>query len=226
MKNKEGKTMIIPDLHTRFAIAEEMIDEEQPDNIVFLGDYFDSFTDSLEITQQTAYWLKNSLKKKNRIHLLGNHDLSYLNSQYTCSGFSEGKLYAIKTTNVDLTKLKHYCWVDDWLCTHAGLSDLFYSEFANNMTVNDFLKKYSMDKDLRSLLYMCGSCRGGSDPHSGILWCDYNYEFSDIPKVKQIFGHTNDYNPRMTKNHICLDTGLHHYAIYQNGKMKAMEFEK
>ena len=45
------KTLIIPDIHTRFDVAESFIDKERPDNVVFLGDYFDTFDDTLEITE-------------------------------------------------------------------------------------------------------------------------------------------------------------------------------
>ena len=55
------KTVIIPDIHTKFFEAENIIDFEQPDKIVFLGDYFDGFNDSLEKTQQVALWLKESI---------------------------------------------------------------------------------------------------------------------------------------------------------------------
>jgi len=102
------KIMIIPDIHTKFGIAETIIERENPDNVVFLGDYFDSFDDSLEVTEQTALWLKDSLEKKNRIHLLGNHDLSYLYPDtHPCSGYSVGKLWTIKKVNVDLSRLQH-----------------------------------------------------------------------------------------------------------------------
>src|SRR3990167_9857683 len=114
------KTVIIPDIHTKFFEAENIIDFEQPDKIVFLGDYFDAFDDSLEKTQQVTLWLKESMEKENRVHLLGNHDLSYMgNPDFRCSGFSEGKLYVIKKVDVDLTKLKLFYYVDGWLCTHA-----------------------------------------------------------------------------------------------------------
>lgn len=31
------RTLILPDIHTRFDIAEQVIDKENPDKIVFLG---------------------------------------------------------------------------------------------------------------------------------------------------------------------------------------------
>ncbi len=211
------KILIIPDIHTKFGIAETIIEKEDPDNIVFLGDYFDDFGDSMEIANQTAVWLKESLEKENRIHLLGNHDLSYLDSNHRCSGYEESKLFAIKQTGIDLTKLHHYCWVGDWLCTHAGLSGEFFKAYNyKNLHIGKFLDK--MIKHNKNRLYDCSSFRGGRDAHSGILWCDYS-EFIDVPNLKQIFGHT--VGPlRQTENHVCLDTALHHYTIYKDEKLK------
>ena len=207
------KILIIPDVNPKFGLAETIIERENPDNVVFLGDYFDSFGDNMEIANQTALWLKESLEKPNRIHLLGNHDLSYLNENHRCSGFDQVKLFAIRQTEVDLTKLQHYCWVGDWLCTHAGLTREFMSSYnINNLFVGEFLDY--MIENYTDRLYNCSPFRGGRDAHSGIVWCDYD-EFLDIPNVKQIFGHTRG-SLRKTENHICLDTALHDYAIYEN----------
>lgn len=219
-----GKVLIIPDIHTKFFDAEQIISDEKPVQTVFLGDYFDAFGDSLELTQLVGEWLKESMAKTNRIHLLGNHDLSYLNPKHTCSGFSEGKLITIKNTEVDLSKLLHYCWVGDWLCTHAGLSNDFYQAHSQGLKVNEFLQRYSNDLELREKLYDCSSYRGGTNTFGGIVWCDYD-EFIDIPNVKQIFGHTRG-SLRKTENHICLDTGLQTYAIYENGQMSICDYGK
>ena len=53
----------------------------------------------------------------------------------------------------------------------------------------------------------------------GIVWCDYE-EFEDLPGVKQIFGHTAEEFVRQTNQHICIDTYLRHYAIYEDGVMR------
>jgi len=209
------KILVIPDIHNKWFQAEEIINKEKPDKVVFLGDYFDDFDDTLEITEQTAEWLKKSLTNPDRIHLLGNHDLSYLNPEYKCSGYSEGKLFVIKKVGVDLSKLQHYCWVGDWLCTHAGLSNEFFKEYnSSGFDVNNFLHQMTSDPQKRYKLYAVSSNRGGTWPYAGPLWCDYD-EFVDIPNVKQIFGHTNG-ELRQTENHICIDTWLKYYGVYED----------
>jgi len=207
------KILVIPDIHNKWFQAEEIINKEKPEKVIFLGDYFDDFDDTLEITEQTAEWLKKSLTNPDRIHLLGNHDLSYLNPEYRCAGYSESKLFVIKKVGVDLSKLQHYCWVGDWLCTHAGLTREFMSSYNHkNISIHEFLDdmiEYNKDR-----LYNCSCYRGGGDAHSGIVWCDYD-EFVDIPNVKQIFGHTNG-ELRQTENHICIDTWLKYYGVYED----------
>lgn len=209
------KILIIPDIHTGFARAESIINYEEHDKIVFLGDYFDAFYDTLEGTKQVADWLKESLQQKNRIHLLGNHDLAYLDQKHICSGFTENKLAVIKDSGVDLTKLEHYCWVGDWLCTHAGLSNDFYNAYNNHgKDVNTFLQEIDKER-----LYDVSVERGGMNAFGGIFWCDYN-EFRDIDNLKQMFGHTksNDvrHNHDLVKDseHYCIDTGLKNYGLY------------
>jgi hypothetical protein len=214
------KTLIIPDIHTRFDKAEAIIRDENPDKIVFIGDYFDAFYDTLGQTQQVAEWLKNSLKEKNRIHLLGNHDLAYLDQKHMCTGFSENKLVVIKNSGVDLSKLEMYHWIDDWLCTHSGLSYEFYNAYAKSgQNVNDLLETYCSDPELKPRLYDVSPSRGGQNAFGGIVWCDHE-EFVDIPDTKQIFGHTkSDQLRHVTNNkdgseHYCIDTGLNHYGIH------------
>lgn len=214
------RIQIIPDIHNKWYEAEEIIDKVNPDKVVFLGDYFDSIGDTLETTYQTAQWLKESMKKTNRTHLMGNHDLSYYSEYDRCSGFSEGKLYAINATGVNLGHLSPYCWVDDWLCTHAGLSMDFYREYNKWSNVTEFLDNID-DWKLRQCSYM----RGGTSPYSGIYWCDYG-EFQDIPGYKQIFGHTHG-DVRQTPEHICIDTWLKYYGLYDTytKKMEVLKVE-
>ena len=221
---------IIPDIHNKWFQAEEIIDKENADKIVFLGDYFDSIGDTLDTTHQTALWLKDSMKKSNRTHLMGNHDLSYFDSNYRCAGFSEGKLYAIRSTGLKLGRLNTFCWVDDWLCTHAGLSYEFY-QFYNPLSYNvdTFLNKMMDDEEWTYKLFAVSNYRGGSWPYSGPLWCDYD-EFKDIPGIKQIFGHTHDRNARWRKyddgaERWCIDTWLKYYGLYDT-ETKEMTIKK
>lgn len=227
------RTMIIPDIHNEWVNAEIDISNENPDKVVFLGDYFDSYEKlgDVETAEATAFWLKESLSKPERTHLIGNHDLSYITyGALQCSGYNTFKDRAIKRhmTKDDWRKLKWYHWVDDtWLCTHAGLSKDFYLVYNDRITtplpVRTFLEKEAeiawnmIDADCSddSIFWYCSPARGGIDAYSGILWCDW-HEFKPLPPIKQIFGHTHGDFVRQQGNNYCLDTGGKNWAIYDD----------
>ena len=231
------KTIIIPDIHNDYLTAEKIIKKESPDEIIFLGDYFDDFDDTVNDANNTAKWLKKSLQQKNRIHIIGNHDLSYItdNPNLKCAGYRTDKHKEIKKHNIDWNKLKMHYWLDDkWLCTHAGFSNDFFKQqcikkLDSIQKVLDLSKK-DLDKiddgNYAHSFFQVGFSRGGSNDVGGPLWCDYD-EFVDIPGINQIFGHTPDHAVRSckTKNseHYCIDTKLKHYAIYQKNKIMIVE---
>lgn len=123
------KTIIIPDIHNDYHTVEKIIKNENPDEIIFLRDYFDDFDDTVEDATNIAKWLKESLEQENRIHLIGNHDLSYMtdNPNLKCSGYGTDKHKAIKEHDIDWNKLRMHYWLDEkWLCTHSGFSNDFF----------------------------------------------------------------------------------------------------
>lgn len=215
-------TLIIPDVHNRVVETETIIDKVNADNVILLGDYFDSFGDesNVELVTNTAIWLSESVKQKNRIHLFGNHDLWYSHGEgYPyCAGNSEFKRFVINRTFKDWHKLKFHCWVDDWLCTHAGLSNRIYQEYKKDYSILELMNEIENYGRKHPLVSLVGEVRGGIDGEiGGILWCDY-LEFEDIKGIKQIFGHTPEDKVRSGKYHHCIDTHSLHYGIY-NGKM-------
>lgn len=216
------RILIMPDIHTKFKPAESIIEKECPDKTVFLGDYFDDFHETAEDTHNTAKWLAKSLEQQDRLHLIGNHDLHYMtgNPEFQCSGFSEFKRCIIDSYSIPWSKLVTHCYVGDHLCTHAGVSRQFFEEYATT-NLEEFMIESTEDLmhiddvDYRQKFFQAGISRGGMHKNSGIVWCDYE-EFVDIPGVMQIFGHTRGSEVRQNGSHICLDTVLRHYAIYQN----------
>lgn len=93
---------IIPDIHNKVSKAETLVKKIEMDpqiqKIVFLGDYFDDFHDHPNDAKATAMWLKESLTKSNRIHLIGNHDLAYFypwNPHTSCPGWEKSKQHEV-----------------------------------------------------------------------------------------------------------------------------------
>lgn len=224
------KTVIIPDIHNNYAWAEAVIDREKPDKVIFLGDFFDSYGDEAndEMVVNTAKWLQQSVNQPNRIHLFGNHDIWYScgDPRVHCPGNNEHKRWLINCYFKDWNKIRPYYWLDNWLCTHAGLTRPLWEALESSyITVQDLMLDTMNSKDIHVLLRLVGRGRGGNSDHGGILWChfednpDYN-EFFDIKGIKQIFGHTASQHVRTNDKHICLDCYGTAYAVYQNGKMR------
>ena len=228
MSSQNEKILIVPDIHNACDKADKIINLEKSDKVVFLGDYFDNYYDGPAIAEKTAKWLVNSLKIENRVHLIGNHDLSYMsnNPNFRCSGYTEEKHNVIKQQEIPWHKLKMHYWLDEkWLCTHAGLSNSFF-EWYNHR------KKYSIQrfldtsqKNLDNIedmeydhnFFKVSWRRGGSGNLAGTLWCDHE-EFEPILGINQIYGHTNGSVVRKNENseNYCIDTALNNYAVYQN----------
>jgi hypothetical protein len=208
--------------------AEAIIFKEKPDMIIFLGDYFDKFDCEPTITTKVARWLKGSICKSNRVHLLGNHELFYAsgNEQLKCSGNTGLKFQTIAHENIDWSKFKLYHWMDDWLCTHAGFSNTFYNEFRlKGQSPEEFIEqdsKQAMDcllKGEHHRLFAASFVRGGDSDKCGTLWCDI-VEFEPIPRLKQIFGHSNVEEPKwIDKSNICMDANGY-YLLNVDRKIK------
>lgn len=230
MEARQDKVVVLPDVHDKYAKAEALIARESPCSVVFLGDYFDGRGEDPE---GTAEWLAGSMAKPERIHLLGNHDMHYLcdNLDLRSSGYDSLVLKDIQAARVPWEKAAPYCWLDETLlCTHAGLSAALVRSVAGSDSAADAKsvigKAYNQLEAAKSggdaPLFGIGRKRGGPQETGGITWCDYA-EFEDIAGIRQIFGHTRDFDVRTRivgdTGHYCIDTELRHYAVYANGKV-------
>lgn len=244
--NKNSKILIIPDVHTHFQDAENICKlEKDVDLIVFLGDEFDEFDDTPETTTNTAKWLKWSINQENRIHLAANHgtiQYGYNNCLTRCSGYKQWKQIIIDKhiNDKDWDKFKYFVVLETpesgenpWLLTHGGLhASWLPSKIITNKDIFEFLKRQVVvaKKELKAgrshWIAESGFMRGGDKPFGGILWLDFDYEFTPVKGLNQLLGHTpsSKYRIKDTENskNICLDTHpkLLYYAIYQNGKIE------
>lgn len=197
-------TLIIPDLHHKWEIAEKIVKTVGPDQTIFLGDYFDSFDETPQMVFDMAEWLVQSVKDPTRIHLFGNHCLHYAfaNRYFQCSGYAQWKYFHINDTVKRDTweKLKHYHVLDNtWLLSHAGLHEYFIPKEIKSLVNNRKLmfSKLSefIDEEIRkglkneSWIFHAGQIRGGDQLYGGLNWCD-SREFIPIRGLNQVFGHT------------------------------------
>lgn len=175
------ETIVVGDLHGDVATVNKAL--EFPGNVVFVGDYLDSFQHSVEdqITVLTTV-LNAAEKEPERVTgLLGNHELSYIKEGMQCSGF-KGATHAhvIHLENRMHKTLKTHTWVNKWLVTHAGLSNkMLY----RGLTVEEYLEGGSY--------YDIGRSRGGPSLVGGIFWCDWWQDFEPVPGLNQVVGHSS-----------------------------------
>jgi predicted MPP superfamily phosphohydrolase len=192
------KTIVISDLHHRIGWVERFLSTNTYDQVVFLGDYFDNFNDTLMMCDATATWLKNSLKQKNRIHLMGNHDLPYYkrsHPQSMCPGWEEEKHININNilSSEDWSKIKFHVWVDGWLLSHAGF-DNGHMKFNPEKSTTDIIDS-TIDEcythfisGMHHPLLNYGT-RMGYNNIGGIMWVDFRGIYP-VEGVNQIVGHT------------------------------------
>ncbi len=193
-----SRTLVISDIHLQPERAEEWIARlsNRHDRVVFLGDYFDSHGagNGPEPTATTAAWLAESLKRPERVHLVGNHDLSYLfHRKFTaCSGYSEENQAVLDPYLKDsaFSLLQPAVAIDGWLLTHAGVHRQLVKDLAPEAVLPLILEQWERLKEGGNPpLFGCGYARGGSQPFGGITWQDFG-EFRPTPGLHQIFAHT------------------------------------
>ena len=89
------KRVVIGDPHGRWGYVKQIYDKEQPDEVVILGDYFDSFNIDV-YTQRDSYENIINLRKEHLkmnkgrfVMLIGNHDMHYMDEKFgRCSGWN------------------------------------------------------------------------------------------------------------------------------------------
>ncbi len=221
------KILIIPDIHNRINWIEPFLSSQKYDKVIFLGDYFDDFGDTLQDIKKVVRWLKQSLQFKNRIHLFGTHDMWYrypFNPCLIASGNTGAKSEVINKimNESDWNLLQFYCFEQNHLLTHAGL----HPSFVKNNNPLDSLEMLIDQAKIEILegaidpILDAGFARGGRNPFGGITWLDWHEEFEIIPNLNQIVGHTEVKAPieKSTgdSSNYCLDTKSRYIGILEN----------
>jgi predicted MPP superfamily phosphohydrolase len=228
-------SLVIGDIHTKHEKVEKIISQYDPNCLViFTGDYFDDFYDSPESNAETAKWLKESLTKPNRIHLMGNHDFHYRiqpRGITYCSGFDYKKYEAINEvlTQEDWDKIKFFYAIDDFWFSHAGITKLWFEHPVKGLTVETIQEVIDdavigmKGKDVSKIrpLWAADTIRGGRFKRGGLLWNDwYNSEFHD--GITQIMGHTPHDEIQVKRSLgsalINVDTHLNQYLLLDTKK--------
>ena len=219
----------IGDVHQKISKLKTILALEEVQNakeVIFLGDYFDSYDDVHQMKDTVAF-LNDNVANPLYKFLMGNHDIHYLstNKAYRCSGYSSTNHEYIKTNlskefrdKIKLFELKKIAG-ESVLFSHAGIHPSHFT-VSTDATKHDSLVKFfdslDIDINLNHPLLHAGQDRGGRRFRGGILWCDW-YSLELIAGLFQIVGHTQHTYPQMMANaemsacNINIDTNLDHF---------------
>ena len=245
ISSEKKKILIFSDVHQDINKLSKIISHESADINICLGDWFDSFFFDLDVDYvSTAVDLKEDfLSKTNNITLFGNHDLHYFfdNKHTLCSGYRSDNHRLInealgKNKADIINKFHWFLFVDEYLCTHAGLSNNFLPPIVKN---NEYIYKYLINQandaniKIRSnqphWFYGAGIARGGSERKGGLVWLDFDREFAPIEGLQQIVGHTYRKNGKVTEwrntKNYCIDTNLSEWITITNGKFEIKNYK-
>jgi predicted phosphodiesterase len=136
------KALIIPDVHGKDT-WKQMIDKENPDRVIFLGDYFDSYhipgLDQIHNFKEIIEYKETSFTndgkedqhKTDVIMLIGNHDAHYFPEigYNGTSGYQGGLAPNIThVVNDNRNHLQMVYRMGEFLFTHAGVSNVFMDQ--------------------------------------------------------------------------------------------------
>ena len=208
-------SLVIGDIHGNYEKAKFFLEYRPTEEHIFVGDIVDSFSESKERILNTLELVFSS----NATILAGNHDLQYFPNAY---GYTKLRCVGRKTWielkeffNEYHRRMKATYIVDDYIITHAGVSDALYEFILGMHEVADICNEdLNWFNDLlvrvESLppTFNIGSSRGGSSFFGGIFWRDKSEKLE--PSFNQIFGHSKIEEPEIhnttkTKHIINLD---------------------
>ena len=133
-----GKNIYIGDIHGRDVWKEIVEEHKDADNIVFIGDYFDSFNISGLIQLNNAkeiveFKKERELDTTKKVYLLiGNHDIHYMRGikgKGKTSGFQTNMSHVFEQFFEENKDNFQMCvQIGNRLCTHAGISETFLKD--------------------------------------------------------------------------------------------------
>lgn len=207
------KTLVVPDIHEQ---AIRFRREVEPlfgdfDQVVFLGDWFDTFKNHDPEGMCNA--INRYIFNDKFVFLMGNHDAHYRwpREEFLCSGFQRETAEVIKSnlTPAEWQRFKISHQVGPYLLSHAG-----YHERTLKYRSSESDALASADQGAFHPIFGVGQARGGRQAFGGPLWLDFNWEFEHIANLPQIVGHTVQRGgPAHKSGSICLDTALRHLAV-------------
>lgn len=220
--------LIFPDIHGRSfwkKPLQDVIDRKiNPDNIVFLGDYFDPYLhEGISVDEAIINWHEltvkvwNSLSPTIPIFLYGNHDYHYLDNYFgknanggRISHKHLNEIRGILKDNEDMLQIAYQTTIGgkNVLFTHAGVNANWYNrhkDLIGSLTAKNLNNLANSEEGLEALSDI-GICRWGNQETGSPLWNDVN-ELQDesVADVDfQICGHSQQKENPVIKEHFAM----------------------
>ena len=238
------KVLFIGDIHGR-SLWKDIIAHEQPDKVVFVGDYFDSF--DIGAAEQIYNFRQIVLFQHETdievIMLIGNHDHHYLVTNENYSGYQGAQRWNIESTirqNLDHMEIAHQ--IDHLIISHAGISPVWCDAvFEDGWEVETVVEQINeLYKYKPQLFGFIGSNIYGDDVKAGPLWIrprslmKSNKKREIKPVAVQIYGHTH--SEKIDIKHFKKSTGEKYlnidalqngwYVVYENNTLDIRQYGK
>lgn len=238
------KTVVLGDIHGRICWY-DIIEKENPDRIIFMGDYVSTHDKNVTIEQQCSN-LEDILNFKegfgeNCILLRGNHDMQHLGYSWAeCSGYFPHVaqwLFGIKDRFLRLTQWVHI--QDDMIFSHAGITDKFW-EYLNlgEPTKDNILKINDLEPSpLFGFTPNRISDYYGDSQTQPLTWVRPVTLLEHNIGWRQVVGHTRMKTPGDLTKQLhgnswvnipelwCVDALPYRYMVIENGQKMMREYE-
>ena len=241
-----SKTLFVGDIHTKQFIidkVEKLIEEDKDiEEVIFVGDYVDDWLateqDNIDILNR-IFELKDKYQDKITL-LIGNHEMSYLG--FPCSGH----IHSEKVSEIlkkNLSKLEVLKRTEDYLVSHAGVTQYWLSSMYSALNVDDMdllINRINFglknnDYGILQLLSKASESSGGIGLLASCLWArPKDHRLTPLLSYTQIMGHTPISGP-ILKDSYFSDSGslifIDTFSTYYNtkepiGKQELLVLEK
>lgn len=198
--------IVLGDIHGRGKLVEEIYNKWQPDEVILLGDYADSFIYTPVMIKQSWDIIRNLQEKHNALYknksfitLMGNHDLHYILSGESYSGKNANTEALMKgeyLQAIDENRLPiiYIDTINKTIYSHAGITNIWLDGESicniNEMALSYFRFDYSNYDDFY-----------GTSPTNSPLWVRPEgllkdpYQDEEGHRWAQIVGHTKFRSP-------------------------------
>lgn len=199
------KRIILGDPHGRWEPIKKIYDKEKPNEVIILGDYFDSFNIDA-YTQRECYDNIINLRKEHLsqhkgrfIMLIGNHDMHYMDEKFgRCSGWnpltcSQASYPLCRDWDAEILKITFIDELNKTIYSHAGVSQHWFNSWIKSNSLGDI---NTIEIKAFCFTYKNGGDYYGSSSYNSPLWIrpenlkKYPYKDNEGCIWSQIFGHT------------------------------------